>query len=157
MYNKSLLSLAYRISHDTEISKESTQETWIEVFHNLNKYKENKGAFSSWVNTILVRRTWHIMNKKIKNQELSDQVIHPPCASDIVDKLSCEELLQEMECIPTASRVVFKLYVIEGYKHKEISELLNISASASRSHLTKARKIMKHRYAIINKITINEL
>jgi RNA polymerase sigma-70 factor (ECF subfamily) len=61
-------------------------------------------------------------------------------SNDSFSRLQAEEIYQMIQKLPTASRTVFNLYVIDGYKHKEISELLNISVGTSKWHLSNARK-----------------
>ena len=157
LYNKGLLSLAYRLTQDKELAKESTQECWIEVFKSINRYDKNKGELRPWLNTILIRKTWKVIRKQPDNSSLNLNITTPSHSNNIIEKFTCEEILQEIKHIPPGSRMVFKLFVLEEYTHEEIGKLLNISESASRSHLTKARKIMKERYRIINKTTYNEL
>jgi len=157
LYNKELLAKAYRLTSNVENSKEATQECWIEAFKNISNYNHKKGAFRSWVYTILIRQCWKVIKRQPDTVQDDIAAKLQGQESLIIDQLACEELLNEMSHIPKISRMVFKLFVIEGYRHKEIGDTLDISESTSRAHLKKARKIMRERYNIINKITHDEL
>jgi len=67
---------------------------------------------------------------------------------DAVSDMSAQEIIKALQSISTAYRSVFNLYVIEGYSHKEVAELLNITESTSRSNLVKARTKLKHLLAV---------
>lgn len=155
-YNPDLLSLAYRITGDKEKAKETTQECWIDIFNSLGNYDDKKGSFKNWAKTILVRKAWKHIYPNTNTVELENN-IYQNSDSSTDEKMDSEQLINQMKYIPTSSRIVFQLFIIDGYKHAEIGELLNISESTSRVHLSKARKIMKERYLIINKISCDEL
>lgn len=156
MYNKELLAKAYRLTNNKVLAKEATQECWIEAFNYIKNFNSEKGSFRNWVYTILIRSSWKVLKANPQLHTTTANNYHQE-ENKIIEQLSCQELLNEMSYIPDVSRMVFKLYVIEGYRHKEIAQSLEISASTSRVHLTKARKIMRERYAIINKTTYDEL
>jgi len=150
MYNMNLYISACTYLHNEELAKEVTHETWIDIFKGLDRYDDQKSKLITWMKTIMIRKIWKLKAQKNNIVDL-DSAQHMPTHDDIViDKMSCDELLSEMDKIPKNSRMVFKMYVLEGYKHKEIAQLLDITESTSRVHLTKARKIMKERYASIN-------
>jgi RNA polymerase sigma-70 factor (ECF subfamily) len=73
---------------------------------------------------------------------------------DVIAQLQEEELLQLIQQLPDGYRVVFNMYAIEGYSHAEISELLGIQESTSRSQLVKARKMLQSRIFEIQKVAV---
>jgi len=156
MYNKELLAKAYRLTKNKVLAKEATQECWIEAFKYIKNFNFQKGTFRNWIYTILIRSSWKVLKANPQVLTATDNIFHQE-ENRIIERLSCQELLNEMSYIPDISRMVFKLYVIEGYRHKEIAQSLDISESTSRVHLTKARKIMRERYEIINKTTYDEI
>ena len=152
-YNQALFKTASIHLNDAQLAQEVTQQTWIDIFKGLSSYDENKSQLITWMRTILIRKIWTLKQHKSITVDLDyayNKITHD---SFIMDKMSCEELLNEMDTIPEGSRIVFKMYVLDGYSHSEIGQMLDISESTSRVHLTKARKIMKERYAAINQIT----
>lgn len=71
------------------------------------------------------------------------EVVDLASDASVLDEMSCQEILDKLEKLPLGPREVFKMHVIDGYKHVEISEIIGISASTSRVHLTNARKILR--------------
>jgi len=151
-YNVSLLKSACIYLNDEELAKEVLQETWIDIFKGLSNYDSSKGQLITWMRAILIRKVWKANAKRepmvnvesIANSQFQEE--------RVIAKMSCDEILKEMECIPEVSRMVFKMFVLEGCRHAEIAKFLNITESTSRVHLTRARKIMKKRYSVINQI-----
>lgn len=139
-----------------EDAKEVLQRSWIEIFKSLKNYKE-QDALEGWMKTIVIRQAWK--EQKMKSKVVDINSIHLNRADDsevrLMDNLSCQEILKEMEAIPTGSRMVFKMFVIDELSHQEIAEKLSIKESTSRAHLTQARKIMKERFYSINKMVNN--
>jgi len=152
MYNSKLYVSACTYLHNVELAKEVTHETWIDIFRGLDKYDDKKSQLLTWMKTILIRKIWKLNSKKSKIVDLDFAHNLKSPHNLIIERMSCDELLKEMDKIPSSSRIVFKMYILEGYKHKEIAEILDITESTSRVHLTKARRIMKERYASINQI-----
>lgn len=153
LYNHVLFVSACVHLNDEQEAKEVVQETWIAVFKGLHSYDSSKSQITTWMKTILLRKIWKMKASERATVDLSTLTSLPAASSEVIDILSCEEILSEMEMIPTASRMVFKMYVLEGYKHDEIASMLHINESTSRAHLTKARRIMRQRYDIINRVT----
>jgi len=101
--------------------------------------------------TILIRKIWKSNKQKKQVVELDQDMSKYNHQTQIIEQLTCQEILNEMDKIPPTSRLVFKLFVLEEYKHSEIANMLDITESTSRVHLTKARNIMRNRHSIINK------
>lgn len=120
------------------------QDGFIRVFDNLTQFKYN-GSFEGWIRRIIVNTSLNHCRKSSFKQEyigiddLQDTVVN----SKAISKLSEMELLELIQKLPDGYRMVFNLYVIEGYSHKEIGDLLNITESTSRSQLAKSRKWMQ--------------
>ena len=150
LYNSTLYKSACTYLNNSEQAKGLVQETWIDIFKGLKGYDENKSKLSTWMKTILIRKAWRANSLKMVTTELQHSHKIYNHQEQIIDKMSCEEILNEMDKIPAASRMVFKLFVLDEYKHNEIAELLDITASTSRVHLAKARDILRERYVQLN-------
>ena len=137
-------------------AKGLVQETWIDIFKGLSGYDASKAQLITWMKTILIRKAWMANSQRKMTTEIDHSIPSYNHQSQIFDRMSCEEILDEMDKIPAASRMVFKLFVLEEYKHSEIAQMLSISESTSRVHLTKARNILRLRYAQLNKAVENE-
>jgi RNA polymerase sigma-70 factor (ECF subfamily) len=129
--------------HELE-AQDMLQDGFIKVFDNISKFKHN-GSFEGWVRRIMVNtslnycRKSSFKNEQIGIEDYQDKVVD----SKAVSNLSEHELLKLIQTLPDGYRMVFNLYVIEGYSHKEIGELLKTTESTSRSQLAKARKWMQ--------------
>ena len=104
------------------------------------------GSFEGWLRKLTITTALnHISAKKLlliedigeyksKNEN--------PTYENVIDKMSADEILEKIQKLPPGYRIVFNLYAIEGYKHKEIAELLNISENTSKTQYSKARKAL---------------
>ena len=140
-----MFALCIRYAKDRSEAEDILQEGFIKVFNSLQKYSGN-GSFEGWLRKIFVNTAlnWIRSNKMyfedITNIEYStDSVFN----NKIIEEISTNEILELINELPKGYKLIFNLYVIEGYKHKEIAEKLNISESTSKSQLLKARKALQ--------------
>jgi len=140
-YSDYLASAARNYVSDKESIMDILQDTWILVFKNLNKYEE-RGYFYAWAKRIMLREIIR-MSKKEKAKILfldtlgrSERKVQP----DVERKLELQEVMKQVERIPSPAREVFKMFIVDGLPHKEIAQFLGIKESTSRVHLTNARK-----------------
>ncbi len=120
------------------------QDCFINVFKYINGYKE-EGKFEAWIKRIAVNCSLNVRKKmsgsiNIEEIEYTNDV--PTFVPDFAAKFSTEDLLLLIERLPKSAAIVFNMYVVEGYSHKEIAEALDIKESSSRSQLTRARTKM---------------
>lgn len=120
------------------------QEAFIRVFDYIHQYKF-AGSLAGWIRRIVVNAALKILqSKKIHYAEIGEEQF--PLASidpDALSNLTEDELLKLIGNLPPGYRIVFNLYVIEGYDHEEIAQMLHIKPATSRSQLLKARKLLK--------------
>lgn len=122
------------------------QEGLIAIFRDLNQFDSKKGVFGAWSNRVLVNAILQFIRKwkKLQLNATIDDYMHILAEkSDIYDEMSARELTDLIQKLPTGYRVVFNLYVMEGYKHQEISMLLGISENTSKSQLRKAKIMLR--------------
>lgn len=130
--------------HEAE-AQDILQDAFIKVFDKLDSFRFN-GSFEGWVRRIMVNTALNNCRKsnyKYENigiEDYQDKVVN----SKAISRLSEQELLAIIQQLPDGYRMVFNLYIIEGYSHKEIAEMLDISENTSRSQLAKARKWMQN-------------
>ena len=124
------------------------QEGLISVFKDLKQFDPEKAAFSAWSNKVMVNaalqhlRKW---KKLIFNDNVDDYENTISGPENVFDTLGARELTRFVQDLPDGYRVVFNLYVIEGYKHREIAEILSISENTSKTQLLKAKKMLRIR------------
>ena len=127
------------------------QEGFIKVFVNLKSYR-NEGSLEGWIRRTIVNTAINLFKKNAKYQNDVDidktEAAHQlQYKSRAIDNLNMEELLKLITKLPTGYRMVFNLNIIEGYTHKEIGHLLNISENTSKSQLSRARQTLQKQIA----------
>ena len=120
------------------------QRIYCRMVLNLEQYK-NDGPFEQWIRKIMINNAIKKFHKKSNQNEIasSDFLPEESVEPDVVSSMGEGELLSMINELPDGFRIVFNLYAIEGYSHKEVSEILNIEESTSRSQLAKARKVLQ--------------
>ncbi len=141
-FGPKLLPLCKRYTKDIHLAQDALQDTFINVFRYLENFK-GKGVFDAWIRRIAVNCSLNLIKKsKFQYQSISDngEYILPPIEAEIYESLNYDDLLLIVKELPPIYYTVFNLYVIEGFDHKEIGEMLDIGESTSRSNLSRARK-----------------
>ena len=148
-----LMAVCYRYTKNEESAKDALQDTFMNVFKYIGGYK-GRGSFEGWLRRIAVNCSLSFIKKnntintiEITHELTSDEMVIP----DGFQQLEYEDMVTLLKRIPEHLYLVFNLYVIEGYSHKEIGEMLAIAESSSRSSLTRARvkiiELMKNELA----------
>ena len=139
------MSVCLRYSDSKEDAVELLNDSFLKVFQNIKKFKQGS-IFKPWFRIILIRTCVDSYRKKKIEEKIlsSDEYDNIPVELD--ESLETEELLIIMNNIPEQYRTVFNLYEIEGYKHKEIGEMLEIKESSSRAFLTRAKNLLRKEY-----------
>lgn len=134
--------LGYVNSRDE--AKDILQEGFIKVFASLKKYSGN-GSVEGWIRRIMVNTAIDYYRKSIKDLRNVDieEAKNIDIETSVLEQLYANELLDLVQKLPEGSRIIFNLFVIEGYSHNEIAELLNISTGTSKSQFSRARAILK--------------
>jgi RNA polymerase sigma factor (sigma-70 family) len=124
-----------------EDAEEAHSNAWVKVFENLAHFRGDS-KLTTWMTRIAVNECLMMLRKKnIFFQEMEEEMFEQ--AAGYVDDSDVEQLLQLVAELPVGYRTVFNLYAIEGYGHKEIASMLNISEGTSKSQLSRAREILK--------------
>jgi RNA polymerase sigma factor (sigma-70 family) len=143
-----LYAVCLQYSGNDEEARDILQEGFIKIFENLVHYK-HEGSFEGWVRRIMVNtalekyRSKHLLHRV----DDIDQIPEPDAEPDNEDYagLQAIDLMGIIRELPPKYRMVFNLYAIEGYSHKEISKMMNISEGTSKSNLSRARVILQRR------------
>lgn len=142
-----LNSVAIRYVVDKSLAQDVLQETYIRIFKNLKQFEYvDENSALAWMKRITATESLRLLKKR-KRWNTTDQ-IHP---SDMVtesDAYATDEIMQALLILPPKQRLVFNMYVIEGYSHREIATQLELAESSSRALLTRART---HLQSIISK------
>lgn len=139
-----MIYLCLRYVKNEQDAHHVLNEGFLKVFKNLKSFEYRKeGLLRAWIKKIMVNEALMFLrkNKQLSFVDIEQMQIHPAVESAcLTDE---QDILEVVRNLPTGYRTVFNLFVMEGYDHKEISVLLNISESTSRSQLTHARNRLK--------------
>ena len=143
-YYGRMMGVCLRYSNNKEDALDILHEGFIKVFKNLTKY-EPETSLTAWIRRIMVNTAIDFYRKNVRRRtEDIDEAFDISSADpDAISLITTEEILSVVQELSPAYRAVFNLYIIEGYSHKEIADLLEITESTSRSNLVKARLKLK--------------
>jgi RNA polymerase sigma-70 factor (ECF subfamily) len=155
MYAGKMLAVCKRYSRNHAEAEDILQDSFIRVFKYLGTFDHN-GSFEGWVRRIVVNTSLKLVAKKSFQNEISGLEKHKEESlnPEVFSKLSEQELLALIESLPDGYRIVFNLYAIEGYSHKEIATMLDIQESTSRTQLLKARRVLQNKVLDLQKIAV---
>jgi len=143
-----LYAVCLQYSGNDEEARDILQEGFIKIFENLNHYKY-EGSFEGWMRRIIVNTALEKYRGRHNLYRVDDidnipELDSEPDSEDY-SGLDAEDLMEIIRELPPKYRMVFNLFAIEGYSHKEIGEMVNISEGTSKSNLARARIILQRR------------
>ncbi len=155
MYAGKMLALSMRYARHRMEAEDIVQEAFIRVFDHVHTF-EFKGSFEGWIKRIVINTALKTLSKKsFSNEQIGiEQDFDAPIDAPADQLMGAQEILDIVNELPDGYRVIFNLYAIEGYSHKEISDMLGIQESTSRSQLVKARKMLQQKLAKLQKIAV---
>ncbi len=143
-----MMAVCMRYAGEPELARDLLQEGFIKVFTNLTAFQYN-GSFEGWMRKIFVNTSLEYLRKNDLLREAIDidngYSITAETDYSVIEELSANDLLKLINELPHGFRVIFNMYAIEGYSHKEIADTLGITESTSRSQLTRARQLLQKR------------
>jgi RNA polymerase sigma-70 factor (ECF subfamily) len=148
LYFKAMYNTSLRIVRDPMEAEDIMQESFLAAFEKMETYKGSV-SFGAWLKKIVINRSLDSIKKRkmhfeILDERLEGQAGDPATEEDIDEALLNEDRIRNAVMqLPDGFRVVLTLYLLEGYDHEEISEILEISASTSRSQYARARQKLK--------------
>lgn len=151
MHSPKMLSVCRYYIKDVHHSEEVMLNGFFKVFKHLSSFKK-EGSFEGWIRRIMVRESISYLRQKKNVEFASEQMeMHDQQINTIDSELNIAELQELIDRLPEGYKMVFVMYAIEGYKHQEIAEMLNISEGTSKSQLFKARKLLQQNIKLLNK------
>ena len=136
-----MYGIAMRYTSNQEEAIEILNAAFLKVFNSLDKYEDNNNL-AGWIAKIVFNCAIDFVRKNTKYKQVINFNVEQdaPIQNDCISNLQTEDLFKLIQRLPEASRSVFCMYVIDGYKHKEIAEILDITEGTSKWHLSTARK-----------------
>ena len=157
-YASSLLGVCMRYARNKEDAEDILQDSFIKIFKKIVQFKGD-GSFEGWmrrivVNTALKKYTVSRYSKEFSVDEVKDSFL--PDSNDVpaFNHLTEKDLLLLIHHLPDGYRIIFNLYVIEGFQHDEIANMLGIQPGTSRSQLVKARQMLQREIIQMQKIAV---
>jgi RNA polymerase sigma factor (sigma-70 family) len=147
-----MFGICLRFAGNKMEAEDILQEGFIKVLSKLKDFR-NEGSFEGWIRKTIINTAINYYRKNLRYSKFYDIDEYDFPVSNfeenIFDRISKEELIDLIQELPNGYRTVFNLNVIEGYTHKEIGEMLNISDNTSKSQLTRARSILQKKVMVL--------
>src|SRR5215203_4243667 len=144
-YSAKMLVVCYRYAHNREDAEDMLQEGLIKVFSQIHTF-ENRGALEGWIRRIIVHNCINNLKKNKRFNESVD-IIHANSIQvreeSLPSIIQAKEVVECIRMLPLGYRTVLNLYAIEGFSHKEISTILDVEESTSRSQYTRAKAMLE--------------
>lgn len=144
LFSSKLFSICLKYSRNYTEAEDNLQDSFITIFKKIKQYK-NKGSFEGWLKRITVNTALQRYRKQKVFDIVNEESIEDEDLEIDENDVSLEFLLKCIQELPDKYRLVFNLYVLDGYSHKEISEMLEINLGTSKSNLARARMILKEK------------
>ena len=147
-----------RYAESREEAEDMLQEGFIRVFQSVFTYQK-LGSFEGWLRRVIVFTAINIYKSRLRKYK--DEPLHEDhddvVQEDVIDKMSAKEIVSLIQLLPDGYRVIFNLFAIEGYSHKEIAEQLDIAVGTSKSQVARARMyiqqlILKHNKSLYERL-----
>jgi RNA polymerase sigma factor (sigma-70 family) len=143
-YKKAMFSKVLRILNDYDEANDALQEGFIEVFKNLASFKAD-ATLGAWIKTIMVRQA--IRRQKNMDMLVSLDIEQHDLTYEVSDTFTAQMLDVAIKSLPDGCRTVFLLIEVEGYAHKEVAAMLNVSEGSTKSQLNYAKKLLRKKLA----------
>jgi RNA polymerase sigma factor (sigma-70 family) len=144
-FSRKMMSICMRYAHNREQAQDMLQDGFVKVFQKMDHFRGD-GPLGGWIARTMVNTALdHIRRNKVFDHSLDlTEAEHLHQGDEqVLTGMSADELLELIQSLPTGYRTVFNLFVIEGYAHKEIADMLGISENTSKSQFMKARAYLR--------------
>jgi len=142
LYSKAMFNVSYRMMNNREEAEDMLQEAFTQAFIKLNSFRYESN-FGSWLKRIVVNTCINALNKRKVELTYCEEIYHHDQADENLDnepEFTVANVTKAMELLPEGGRMVFSLYLLEGYDHVEISQILGITQSTSKSQFMRAKR-----------------
>jgi RNA polymerase sigma-70 factor (ECF subfamily) len=157
MYSNKMFSICLRYTKSREEAEDVFQDAFLKVFKNIHQYNFT-GSFEGWLRRIFVNTAISNYRQNINtyyHAELEKADYQYSQKNTIGDvEFTKEELQKVIDSLPAGYKLVFNMYAVEGYKHKEIADMLEIDISTSKSQYSRAKKVIREKLYELSKITL---
>jgi RNA polymerase sigma-70 factor (ECF subfamily) len=146
LYSRAMFNICVRMLNSKEEAEDLLQESFTDAFVKLHSFRY-ESSFGAWLKRIVVNKCINAINKKKIDLVFPENPVEPDAVDEEVDYTGVEfdvkRIHRAVEQLPDGYRVIFSLYALEGYDHGEISQIMNISESTSKTQYLRARQKIK--------------
>ncbi|MBN1118887.1 MAG: sigma-70 family RNA polymerase sigma factor [Bacteroidales bacterium] len=146
LYSKAMFNICYRMLNSFEEAEDLLQEAFTDAFNKLESFRY-ESSFGAWLKRIVVNKCINHVKKRKADLVITDDLPENPNQDDSTDfdtvEMEVKKVHKAMELLPEGYRVIFSLYLIEGYDHSEIAEIMGITESTSKSQFSRAKVKIK--------------
>ncbi|MEO6346328.1 MAG: RNA polymerase sigma factor [Aquaticitalea sp.] len=144
LYASKLFSLSLKYSRNHAEAQDNLQDAFVTIFKKIDQYK-SKGSLEGWMKRITINTALQCYRSVGVFEIISEEQIEDVSIEIDDDNIGIDYLLQIIQELPDRYRLVFNLYALDDYSHREIAEMLDISIGTSKSNLARARLILKEK------------
>lgn len=147
LYAPKMLGVCARYFKNIDDAQDALQDGFVKIFSNIKAFRE-EGSFEGWIRRIMVNTSLNLHRKNLKHYyhiDISETESRIADKRMDFDHLEVQDMLKMIQSLPNGYRLVFNLYEIEGYSHKEIADELGVSVNTSKSQLLKARRKLREK------------
>ena len=144
--------ICLRYGRNRDEAQDLFQDGVAKVFQEIKKFDEKRGRFNGWSNRVLIHEILKYLKKnqwQESFEDLDSSDINFDWNGEIVEKITAKEIIEMIQTLPFGYRIVFNLYEIEGFSHREIARELNISIGTSKSQLSRAKKLLRSKIELL--------
>lgn len=155
LYAPKMLGVCMRYFHSKSEAQDALQDGFVKVYTKIHNFRSN-GSLEGWIRRIMVNTSLNLLRDNLKHlyhSDVDDEKVHIADSSVEYDQFNVQDILKLIQGMPSGYQIIFNLYEIDGYAHKEIAEEMQISVNTSKSQLLKARKYLQNELAKLNKET----
>lgn len=144
-YSEMLLATCVRYMGNRDEAKDVLQDSYMRIFKYAHTFDQKGGNLKGWMKTICIREALKQIKKKKRTASMDELEYIPTVDPMVIENMDTEKLHTMISELPEKQRTVFNLYVVEGYSHKEIAQLLKVEEASSRSILSRTKGMLKKR------------
>lgn len=144
LYSRTLFAVSLKYSTSRQQAEDNLQDSFMMIFKKISQYKDS-GSFEGWLKRIVINTALQKYRKQAVFELIREDQFKEPEIEIDEDSVSVDYLLSLIHQLPDRYRQVFNLYVLDGFSHREVAQMLNISQGTSKSNLARARIILKNK------------
>ncbi|MBW6478384.1 MAG: RNA polymerase sigma factor [Bacteroidales bacterium] len=143
-YARKMYGICLSYAGSRPLAQDMLQEAFIKIFKNIGNFK-SEGSFEGWIRKIVVNTSIDMLRQSGKEQFIVEEYpdMEISTGNDALPELQLKDLMEFIARLPKGARMVFNLFAVEGYTHREIAQELNISEGTSKSQFNRARQLLR--------------